>query len=112
MNDLFPPIHLAYSVLIARFCGAAIAGAMIGYERQARNKTAGLRTHILVALSACVFAILALEIIALAESRADPVRIDPLRVIEAVTAGVGFLAAGTIVMARGRITGVTTGAGM
>lgn len=40
------------------------------------------------------------------------VRIDPLRVIEAVTAGVAFLAAGMIVFARGRVKGLTTGAGM
>ncbi len=42
----------------------------------------------------------------------EQVRIDPLRVIEAVTAGVAFLAAGMIVFSRGRVKGLTTGAGM
>ena len=83
-------MHLPYPVLTARLCGAVVCGALIGYERQARNKAAGLRTHMLVALAACVFAVLAQEIIALAEDRGDQVRIDPMRVVEAVTAGVAF----------------------
>jgi len=40
------------------------------------------------------------------------VRIDPIRIIEAVTGGVAFLAAGMIVFAQGRVRGLTTGAGM
>jgi putative Mg2+ transporter-C (MgtC) family protein len=42
----------------------------------------------------------------------DNIRLDPVRVIEAVTSGVAFLAAGLIVFARGEVRGLTTGAGM
>ncbi|OLP59904.1 hypothetical protein BJF93_09890 [Xaviernesmea oryzae] len=112
LADLLPNAHLPYPVMIARFCGAIISGALIGYERQARNKAAGLRTHILVSLAACVFAVISVESIHLEDFGREQVRIDPMRVVEAVTSGVAFLAAGTIVMARGRVHGVTTGASM
>ena len=42
----------------------------------------------------------------------ETARIDPLRVVEAVTAGIAFLAAGTILFSRGEVHGLTTGAGM
>lgn len=81
-------------------------------EREYRDHAAGLRTHILVALAACVFAILSIESVHMAGFSDDQVRIDPLRVIEAVTSGVAFLAAGMIVFSRGEVRGLTTGAGM
>ncbi len=66
----------------------------------------------LVALAAAVFSILMLEILHLPLPDPDRVRIDPIRVLEAVTAGVAFLAAGSIIQARGTVRGLTTGAGL
>ena len=87
-------------------------GALIGFEREARDKSAGLRTHILISLAASVFAIISIESVHMPGLSDEQVRIDPLRVVEAVTAGVAFLAAGTIVLSRGEVRGLTTGAGM
>mgnify|MGYP003571177012 CR=1 FL=1 len=71
-----------------------------------------MRTHILVCLSAAAIAVLTIEITHLPAFEDDAIRIDPIRLVEAVTAGVAFLAAGLIVFARGEIHGLTTGAGM
>lgn len=112
LADLFPPTQVPYPVIFVRMVGAILLGAVIGAEREYQDHPAGLRTHILVALAACVFAILSIESVHMAGFADDQVRIDPLRVIEAVTAGVAFLAAGMIVFSRGEVKGLTTGAGM
>ncbi|HSX76198.1 MAG TPA: MgtC/SapB family protein [Shinella sp.] len=110
--DLFARTEVPYPVMFARMVGAILLGAVIGAEREYRAHAAGLRTHILVALAACVFAILSIESVHMAGFSDEQVRIDPLRVIEAVTSGVAFLAAGMIVFSRGEVKGLTTGAGM
>lgn len=110
--DFYPHSETPWPVILLRMTGAILLGAVIGLEREYRDHPAGLRTHILVALSACVFTLLALESVHMAGFADEQVRIDPLRVIEAVTSGVAFLAAGMIVFSRGRVKGLTTGAGM
>lgn len=84
---------------------AAAISAVIGYERESKGHTAGLRTHMLTSLAAAVFTILAFAIYVGHDRSGDPVRI-----IEAVTQGVAFLAAGAIIQARGTVRGLTTGA--
>ncbi len=101
-----------FPVVAARLLLAAIFGAAIGFEREWRNRPAGLRTHILVCVAAATFAILTIEIIHAPMFVKDTARFDPIRVIEAVTAGVAFLAAGVVIFTRGQIQGLTTGAGM
>lgn len=110
--DFMPRTEIPYPVILARMVGAILLGAVIGAEREYQDHPAGLRTHILVALSACVFAILSIESVHMTGFSDEQVRIDPLRVIEAVTSGVAFLAAGMIVFSRGQVKGLTTGAGM
>lgn len=100
-------------LVLLRLVMAVVLGGLIGWEREMRNKPAGLRTHILIALAACLFALIAFGMI----ENVDPenqthVRTDPLRLIEAVTAGVAFLAAGAIIQSGGSVHGLTTGAGM
>jgi putative Mg2+ transporter-C (MgtC) family protein len=108
--------HLPFPVIAARMLLAAVFGAAIGFEREWRNRPAGLRTHALICIAAATFGILTIEIVYApvfqSTSVADQVKVDPLCVIEAVTAGVAFLAAGTIILARGEVHGLTTGAGM
>src|SRR3546814_5456111 len=77
-----------------------------------RQKAAGLRTHILVALAAAMFTVIAFEIFFEVQEITDNSRSDVIRVIEAVTAGVAFLAAGTIIQSRGSVQGLTTGSSM
>ncbi|HEV7414986.1 MAG TPA: MgtC/SapB family protein, partial [Tianweitania sediminis] len=74
--------------------------------------SAGLRTHIMVCVAAAVYGILTVEITLQPIFRDAPVQVDPIRSVEAVTAGVAFLAAGLIWAGRGKVHGLTTGAGM
>jgi putative Mg2+ transporter-C (MgtC) family protein len=103
---------LPMPVIISRLVLAIVLGAIVGFEREWQNRPAGLRTHILVCLAATTATILTLEMLHLDALQGNEVRIDPLRLVEALTAGVAFLAAGMIVFTRGEVHGVTTGAGM
>ncbi len=99
-------------IFAIRLLLAALFGGMIGFEREATTYgSAGLRTHILIATVACLFTLLAFEIydIALAGGSNNP---DPIRAVEATTAGIAFLGAGAIFQSRGNVRGLTTGAGM
>ncbi|ESW62581.1 MAG: membrane protein [Rhodobacter sp. CACIA14H1] len=97
-------------ILALRLIGAVVLCGLIGVEREAQRQAAGLRTHILVGLAACLYALITTEIVAGAEG--ELTRVDPLRIVEAVTGGVAFLAAGMIVFHNGQVRGLTTGAGM
>ena len=110
------PTFTSFPVIAARLLLAAVFGGAIGFEREWQNRPAGLRTHILVCVAAATFAVLTIEIIhapmfAVEAVRAS-VKVDPIRVVEAVTAGVAFLAAGVVIFTRGQVHGLTTGAGM
>ena len=96
--------------IIARLVIALFLGGAIGFDREVKSRPAGLRTHMLIALAAAIFSITTLEIVAGMEKMGHSA--DPIRAIEAVTAGVAFLAAGTIIQSRAQISGLTTGASM
>ena len=100
------------SVAFARLLAAIFLAACIGFERERRGKPAGLRTHILVSVAACLFVILGLELAAMDFGGSSEQRNDPLRMIEAVTAGVAFLAAGLIFTSNGKVKNITTGASL
>ena len=90
-----------------RMALALAFGAAIGFEREWHAKAAGMRTHMLISLGACLLALLALDIM-----ESSTAGMDPLRLVQAVATAVGFLAAGTIVIAGGSVKGLTTGAGL
>ncbi|MBS1303003.1 MgtC/SapB family protein [Loktanella sp. SALINAS62] len=100
------------SLAIVRLVSAMVLGGLVGLEREFKEKPAGLRTHILVAIAACLFTIVGQELVQLQFESDDAKRIDPLRLIEAVTAGVAFLAAGVIFTSGGSVKNITTGASM
>ncbi|WOS63441.1 MgtC/SapB family protein [Sinorhizobium fredii] len=112
LADILVSTRTPYPVIFARLCGAILLGALIGIEREKRQRPAGLRTHILVSLASAIFAVVAVESVHMTSLSGPEVRIDPIRVVEAVTAGVAFLAAGMIVFSKGEVKGLTTGAGM
>lgn len=103
---------LPFSIIAARLFLAAVLGALVGLEREWRDRPAGLRTHILICVATSAIAILAIEITHVDDFAGQEIRIDPLRLIEATTAGVAFLAAGLIFFSKGKVQGLTTGAGM
>jgi putative Mg2+ transporter-C (MgtC) family protein len=103
---------LPLGVIMARMLGAALFCGLIGFEREASQRPAGLRTHTLIGTAACVYALLSLALLDRASDFPDHVSMDPLRLIDSVTSGVAFLAAGLIVFAKGKVRGLTTGASM
>jgi putative Mg2+ transporter-C (MgtC) family protein len=108
----FVETHTPQHILAVRLVLAALFGGMIGFERENSNYgSAGLRTHILISTAACLFTLLAFEIYrtALEGGSNNP---DPIRAVEATTAGIAFLGAGAIFQSRGNVRGLTTGAGM
>lgn len=91
-----------------------IAGAMgvcIGVEREYRAKEAGYRTHFLVALGSALLMIVSQygfsDVLA-----ADLVRLDPSRIAAQVVSGIGFIGAGTIILQKQIVRGLTTAAGI
>lgn len=109
--EFLDPEVLPWPVLLVRLCGSLLLCGAIGWEREVSNRPAGLRTHMLVGLGATVYSILTLELVSRPEFP-ETVRMDPLRIIEAVTGGVAFLAAGMVIFAKGEVRGLTTGAGL
>lgn len=94
-----------------RLIVACVLSCIIGVEREVKNRPAGMRTYMLTALASALFAIIAIEI-SLTLTADDRIVADPIRLVEAITAGVAFLAAGTIITRRKEVSGLTTGAGM
>jgi putative Mg2+ transporter-C (MgtC) family protein len=103
---------LAYLEVAFRLVLAAALAALLGWDREDKDRPAGLRTYTLVALAAAVFTVLTFEIYETVTSANPDGNADPIRVIEAVTAGVAFGSAGTIIQGRNSVRGLTTGAGM
>lgn len=97
---------------LLRLLAATLLAGAIGVGPELRDKPAGLRTHMLTGLAAALFTLITFEIREKV-TRGDAVfGADPIRIIEAVTAGVAFLASGMIIASRRDVTGLTTGAGM
>jgi putative Mg2+ transporter-C (MgtC) family protein len=92
--------------MAVRLLVAALVGAILGYEREASGASAGLRTHMLVAMGSALFVLIPLQ--------AGMPLADVSRVLQGVTAGVGFLGAGAILKleSENQITGLTTAAGV
>lgn len=103
---------LPLEILLLRMAGAALLCGLIGFERSLHKNTAGLRTNMLIGLATATFCMITLHMLETMAGRHDGLRLDPIRLVEAVTAGITFLAAGVIVYAKGDVKGLTTGASM
>ncbi|MFV2053431.1 MgtC/SapB family protein [Aliiroseovarius sp. YM-037] len=113
LSEFAAPLRsIPFEVAALRLLAALVLGGAIGWEREVQSKPAGLRTHMMIALAACLFTLITFELMAITPQHDNQLRFDPLRLIEAVTAGVAFLAAGSIITSRGNVRGLTTGAGM
>ncbi|MBO9718189.1 MAG: MgtC/SapB family protein [Pseudoxanthomonas sp.] len=93
---------------------AMVLGGVIGLERELKDRPAGFRTHMLVAGTAAL--LLGLGRLVLEDGRhsSAALQIDPLRLVEAMVAGVSFIGAGTIFASRSgeRVQGITTAASL
>src|SRR3954467_13759022 len=97
-------------LLLLRLVGAGLLGAVLGWERQSAHKPAGLRTHMLVAIASALFTVLAEVAVTSFPGKEGDIRSDPIRVIQAVAIGVGFLGSGVIFVAKSgdSVRGLTT----
>jgi putative Mg2+ transporter-C (MgtC) family protein len=93
-----------------RLALAIALSAVVGLDRELLHKPLGLRTNMLVALGAASFSLMALQLVDLLRDSPSVVRIDPVRVMEAIVGAIGFLGAAAIIQGRAEIVGATTGA--
>ncbi|MFB5190804.1 MgtC/SapB family protein [Alicyclobacillus fastidiosus] len=97
--------------LVLRLIASGVLGAMIGWERRSRDKEAGLRTHFVVCVGSALIMIVSKYGFRDMETAASTV-LDPSRIAAQVVSGIGFLGAGTILVQRQSIRGLTTAAGL
>jgi len=95
--------------ILFRIFLAFILSGSIGIERETRNHTAGLRTHILVCIGSALVMLVSLHLFELYKGQTN---LDPARLGAQVISGIGFLGAGTILKEGASIRGLTTAAGL
>jgi putative Mg2+ transporter-C (MgtC) family protein len=88
---------------------AAVLGGLVGLEREAHRRAAGLRTHILVCLGSTLIMLTSIHIFEVYQGKTT---LDPARLAAQVVSGIGFLGAGTIIRYRASIRGLTTAASL
>lgn len=108
--ELFAGLRtFSFGAIALRLIGALVCGAMVGLDREMRNKKAGLKTHVLVCLGAALCMIVS-ECIILGR---EGVTTDATRIAANVVTGVGFLCAATLMTrGNGSLHGLTTAAGL
>jgi putative Mg2+ transporter-C (MgtC) family protein len=96
--------------IIFRLLLSALIGGLIGMEREANNRPAGLRTHVLVTLGSSL--IMLLSMYGFAGLGPSGEGGDPARLAAQVVSGIGFLGAGTILRTENKVSGLTTAASL
>jgi putative Mg2+ transporter-C (MgtC) family protein len=106
--DLLSRNDLTTGAAAARLVLALLAGGLIGIEREMHRQTAGLRTHILICLGACLLTLLSIWM----PQAFLPVfkSSDPTRITAQIVSGIGFLGAGAIIKIGNNTKGLTTAA--
>jgi putative Mg2+ transporter-C (MgtC) family protein len=102
---------LSWAEILGRVALAAALGAVLGLERELREREAGLRTHLLVSVGSALFTIVsAYGFREFLTSGANVVRADPTRIAAQIVTGIGFLGAGAIIRQGVAVRGLTTAA--
>lgn len=96
----------------ARLLLAALIGGACGWEREKVGRAAGLRTYMMVAIGSAGFTMAGIELLGGTGSGGANANYDPTRVLAGIVTGIGFLGAGTIIQTGGKVTGLTTAAGL
>lgn len=111
MGEVFNTVVIIKELeLMIRIILAGICGGAIGYERESRKKTAGLRTHVIVAVSSALM--IALSKYGFDDVLGQYVRLDPSRIAAGTVTAIGFLGSGIIFSKNKSVSGVTTSAGI
>ena len=104
----FSPVELLIRMFVA-----ILTGCVVGIEREYKNRPAGLRTHVLVSLGACVIALIECVFMnSVASASISNITYNFGRMTAQVISGIGFLGAGTIFIAEKKIGGLTTAASL
>lgn len=110
-------IELGFTELTIRILLAILLGGIVGYEREVKGQSAGFRTHILVCVGATMIALIQIratnQILTMAAGTPDYLQIlsmDNTRLTAQIISGIGFLGAGTILVTKRSISGLTTAA--
>jgi len=103
MFDIDYELFTLLPFLLPKLLVATICGVIVGYDREIKQKTAGIRTNILICVGCALFTALSFYI-----SKTN--NIDPTRIIGQIITGIGFLGAGVIMKHDDKIVGVTTAA--
>ena len=103
--------------IIGRLSLAIIMGGAIGFEREYKSRPAGMKTHILVCVGAAIIALIqdevasqTVEFVQQMPKLANVMTADQTRLVAQVVSGIGFLGAGTIIMTKQTVKGLTTAA--
>jgi len=97
--------------IILQLLLATFLGGVIGLEREYKQKQAGLQTYSLICLGSCIFTLIGLEIFNVLTYKSG-FNSDPIRIIQAVAIGIGFVGAGVIFRRQSGVEGITTAAGL
>ena len=103
MNQIYTELQHIIPICLKVFI-ATICGSLVGWDRERKNKFAGLRTNILICVGSAIFTIGSFYAATLYGSS------DPTRIISTIVTGVGFLGGGVIMIDRDKIIGITTAA--
>ena len=102
--------NTVFTIFFRVFLAVALA-CIPGIERELTGKFAGLRTHIMVSLGACIFTILSLYGFQVRVGAEDViVQNDPARIAAQIITGIGFIGAGTVMRHGSNVSGITTAA--
>ncbi len=104
---------LSHGEMVGRIVAGAVLGGIIGYERDRHGRPVGLRTHLLVAMTAATFMVLSTQFVFFQRFERDQlVEVDASRIAASVVSGIGFLAGGAILRTGITVQGLTTAAGL
>ena len=106
--DVLLTVGAHWGELFLRLTLAALTGGLIGWEREVKGQSAGLRTHTMVSFGAALFTLAAIDMAA--PGTTDSPSGDTIRVITGVAQGIGFIGAGMIFREKSRVKGLTTAA--
>ena len=104
---------IAHAVLVTRIAVGGAFGGVIGYERDLHRRPVGLRTHLIVAMTAATFMVISSQFVYWQHyGSGDFVAVDSSRIAASVVSGIGFLAGGAILRTGLTVQGLTTAAGL
>ncbi len=105
--------------IVIRTLAAVFFGAIVGREREINNRPAGIRTHALVCLGSAVIAMIQVEVVEHAHTMIinfpemkNVITVNSGRIVAQVVSGIGFLGAGTILITKDKVRGLTTAASL